>query len=87
MLRWWKLTLGAALLLWVLGTAYLQARRRGRRIGLALLLVGAAALSFAAAAFAPEPPLTPSLASLLVVASIISLALAIAFVLWKGFGK
>jgi hypothetical protein len=54
---------------------------------LALLFLGAGVLSFAIAALSPEPPLTPSLASLLVVASIVSLALAIGVVLWKGFGR
>ena len=86
-MRWWKLGLGAVLLLWVLGTAYLQARRRGRRIGPALLLVGVAAFAFAAASVAPQPPLTPFAASLLAVTSITCIARAMAFILWKGFGR
>ena len=86
-MRWWKLGLGGLLLVWVLGTAYLQARRRRQRVGLALLFLGAGVLSFAIAALSPEPPMTPSLASLLVVASIVLLALAIGVVLWRGFGR
>ncbi len=86
-MRWWRLGLGSALLVWVLGVAYYQARRRGRRIGAALLFVGVGVFSFLAAAFAPQPPFTARLASLLAVVSIISLALAMAVVLWRGFGR
>ena len=41
-MRWWRLALGGALLLWVVGTAYRQARKRDRELGLAVLLLGAA---------------------------------------------
>jgi hypothetical protein len=83
--RWWRLALGGALLLWVLGTAYVQAKRRGRRIGVALLFSGGAVLVFAAAALVPQPPMTASVAEGLVVTSIVLLGLAMAVVLWRGF--
>jgi len=86
--RWWKLALGGALLAWVLGTAYLQARRRGRRIGLALLLLGATIVLFALAAFFPWPQQVSSIyPQAMVVSSILLLALSIAVVLWRGFRR
>lgn len=84
-MRYWQFALGAALLLWILGTAYLQARRRRRRIGLALFFLALAAACYLAAAFLPEPPLNTALSSALVVASIVGLALAMAVILWHGF--
>ncbi|MFB3880205.1 MAG: hypothetical protein ACE149_03030 [Armatimonadota bacterium] len=84
-MRWWRLALGGALLTWVLATAYRRARSRGRRVGPALLLVAAAALMFAASAFAPRPPMTVALATVLVVGCIAALAGAMAIVLWRGF--
>ncbi len=84
-MRWWRLALGIALLVWVLGTAYRQARRRGRDLGLAVLLVGAAALLFTAAAFVPRPPMPLAASKLLVVASVVMLGAAVALVLWRGF--
>lgn len=86
-MRWWHLGLGGALLVWILGTAYLQARRRGRKIGPALLFLGASVFLFAAAALVPRPPLSAGLASLFTIASIVSLALAMAVVLWRGFAR
>ena len=84
-MRWWRLALGGLLLVWVLGTAYVQARRRGRSIGLAVLLFGGAVFLFAAAALVPRPPMGAGTASLMVVAAIVSLAMAMAVVLWRGF--
>lgn len=81
----WRLILGAALLLWVLGVAYFQARRRGRRIGLALVFLAAALLAFGTAAFAPRPPVSDGLSQALVVASVLCLALSMAVVLLRGF--
>jgi len=76
---------GAAILTWVLGTAYRQARRRNRRLGAAVLLVGAAILMFATSALAPRPPMPLELATILVVGSIVMLGAAMALVLWRGF--
>ena len=73
------------MLLWVLGVAYFQARRRGRRVGLALVFLAGAILSFGVAAFAPRPPLNDALAQALVVASVVGLALSMAVVLLRGF--
>jgi hypothetical protein len=75
------------LLFWVLGVAYGQARRRGRRIGLALFFLGAAMLLFVAAAFFPQPPLTSRIAYLFTIASVVSLGLGVAVVLWRGFAR
>jgi hypothetical protein len=83
--RYWQFGLGGALLVWILGTAYLQARRRGRRMGLALFFLGVAVVCYAEAVFLPQPPFTPVFSSALVVASIIALALAMAVILWHGF--
>jgi len=82
--RWWQIGLGGALVVWLLGTAYWQARRRGRRIGAALFFLAAAVLLFAAASFLPRPPLTPSAGSVLIVGSVVSLGLAMAIILWHG---
>ena len=87
-MRWWRMALGTALLTWVLGTAYLQARRRGRNLGIVRLgglLVAAAALFFGVAALVPRPPMSLSAASEMVVASLALLAAAVALVLWRGF--
>ncbi len=84
-MRWWRLALGGALLAWVLGTAYRQARKRDRELGLAVLLFGAAVVMFALAALAPRPPMPDSAAAGLVVGSIIVLGAAFAVVLWRGF--
>lgn len=84
-MRWWRLALGGALLLWLLGTAYLQAKRRDRELGLAVLLVGAAFIAFAVAAVMPRPPVTAAVASILVVGSVALLGAAIAVVLIRGF--
>lgn len=73
------------MLLWVLGVAYFQARRRGRRVGLALFLLAVAILAFGTAAFAPRPPVSDALAQVLVVASVLCLALSMAVVLLRGF--
>ena len=81
----WRLILGAALLLWVLGAAYFQARRRGRRIGSALAFLALAVLAFGMAALTPRPPLTDALAQALVIASVTCLALSMAVVLARGF--
>jgi len=83
--RWWRLALGGALLVWVLGTAYRQARRRDRTFGLAVLLLGTAVLMFSAAALIPRPPMPPAVASLLVVGSIVMLGAAMGVVVWRGF--
>ena len=83
--RWWRFALGGALLAWVLATAYRRARARDRDVALAVLLVGAAAVMFAVATFAPRPPVTIVLASALVIGSVVALAGAIAVVLSKGF--
>jgi peptidoglycan/LPS O-acetylase OafA/YrhL len=85
--RWWQLVLGGALLIWVLGTAYHQARRRGRKIGLALVFLWAAVVCFASASLLPRPPVTFLWSQGLIVASIVLLALAMAVVLWKGFRR
>lgn len=84
-MRWWRLALGGFLLVWVLGTAYVQARQRGRSIGLAILFFGGAIFLFAAAALVPRPPMEAGTASVLVVAAIVSLAMAMAVMLWRGF--
>jgi hypothetical protein len=81
----WRLILGAALLLWVLGVAYFQARRRGRRIELALVFLAGAILAFGTAAFAPRPPVSDALAQALVVVSVALLAASMAVVLLRGF--
>lgn len=86
-MRWWRLALGGALLAWVLGTAYLQARRRGRRIGASLLLSGAALLLFAVASLVPRPPVSDQLSGAMVIGSIALLALAAALLLWQGFRR
>lgn len=87
-MRWWRFALGAVLLAWVLGTACLQARRRGRSIGLALLLFAAAIVLFVAASFFPWPQqVSPEYPSAMVVASIVLLALSVAVVLWRGFRR
>jgi len=85
--RWWRLALGGALLAWVLGTAYQQARRRGRELGGAVLLLAAALLSFAAAALVPRPPLTDLASVVLVIASLLFLALAMGLLLMRGFRR
>jgi hypothetical protein len=82
-----RLLVGALILLWVLGGAYWQARRRGRRIGLALFFLGAAVLAFASAGLVAEPPLTPAAAQALVVAAVVLLALAMLVVLLQGFRR
>lgn len=79
---------GGAVLAWVLGTAYSQARRRGRKIGPALLLFALAVVLFATAGLTPWPQQTPpSYPSAMVVASIALLALSMAVVLWRGFRR
>ena len=82
---YWRVTVGAVLLLWVLGAAYFQARRRGRTVGLALFLLAAGLLSFLVAAFSPRPPVTVALAQALIVLSVVLLALAVSVVLLRGF--
>lgn len=84
-MRWWRLALGAGVLIWVLGTAYRQARRRGRELGLAVLFLGAAVFLFAAAAFVPRPPMSLSAASGLIIASVILMGAAMTVVLCRGF--
>ncbi len=84
-MRWWRLALGGALLAWVLGTAYSQARKRDRELGAAVLLLGTAIFMFAAAALVPRPPMPVAVASVLVVGSIVMLAAAMGVVLWRGF--
>ena len=84
-MRWWRLALGGALLLWVVGTAYRQARKRDRELGLAVLLLGAAVCLFLAAGLVPRPPMPLAVASLLVVGSIVMLGAAMGVVLWRGF--
>lgn len=84
-MRWWRLAMAGAILAWVLGAAYSQARRRGRGLGAAVLLVGGAAAAFVVAAFVPRPPLTERLSQVLVVGSVGLLAAAMALVLWRGF--
>lgn len=86
-MRWWKLALGGALLAWVLGTAYHQARRRGRDLGGAVLLLAAALLSFATAALVPRPQLTDLASVVLVIASLLFLALAMGLLLMRGFRR
>jgi peptidoglycan/LPS O-acetylase OafA/YrhL len=83
--RWWRLAIGAGLLIWVLGAAYYQARKRGQRIGLALFLLGLGILCFVTAAFVPRPPVTDTEARALIVASILLLALAMTVLLVRGF--
>jgi len=72
-------------LIWVLGTAYRQARKRGRELGLAVLFLGAAVFFFAAAAFVPRPPMSLMASKILVVASVVSTGVAMTVVLWRGF--
>ncbi len=84
-MRWWRLALGGALLAWVLGTAYRQARRRNRELGTAVLLLGSAIFMFSAAAVFPRPPMTAELAAVLVVGSIVLIGGAMGVVLWRGF--
>ena len=84
-MKWWRLALGGGLLLWVLATAYRRARARDRELGLAVLLLGGAALMFVAAALVPRPPMTGSLATVFLVGCVVSLAGAVAVVLAKGF--
>ncbi len=86
-MRWWRFAIGGALLLWVVATAYRQARARHREMGCAVLLAGAAVVAFVASAFAPRPPVTIELSMLLLAASIAALAGALALVLWKGFRR
>jgi membrane protein YdbS with pleckstrin-like domain len=83
--RWWRLAAGGAILLWVLGTAYRQAHRRGRELGAAVVLVGVAVFMFAVGALAPRPPLSADAAAVLVVGSVVLLGVAMAIVLWRGF--
>jgi heme A synthase len=83
--RWWRLAAGGAILAWVLGVAYHQARRRNRELGAAVVLVGLAILMFVTGALAPRPPMPLELASILVVGSIVVLGGAMALVLWRGF--
>ena len=84
-MRLWRLALGGALLLWVLGTAYRQARKRDRELGLAVLLFGSAVFMFLAAALVPRPPMPAAVASVLVVGSIVTLGAAMGVVVWRGF--
>ena len=87
-MRWWRFGLGGALRAWVLGTAYFQARRRGRNIGLAVLLFAAAAIAFVIASLYPWPAqIPPAYPSALIVASIALLALSMAVILWRGFHR
>ncbi len=81
----WRVIIGVLLLLWVLGVAYFQARRRGRRIGLALFFLAGGVLCFLLAAFSPRPPLTIGEAQALIVLSVVLLALAVSVVLLRGF--
>ena len=84
-MRWWRLAIGAGLLIWVLWAAYYQARKRGHRIGAALLLLGLGVLCFVAAAFVPRPPVSDVEAQALVITSILLLALAMTVLLVRGF--
>ena len=84
-MRWWRLAIGAGLLIWVLGAAYYQARKRGHRVGAALVLLYLGVVCFVAAAFVPRPPLSDVEAKGLVVASILLLAMAMAVLLVRGF--
>ena len=87
-MRWWQLALGGALLAWVLGAAYFQARKRGRNVSLALVLLAASVGMFVAAGFFPwSQKAAPSYPSMLIVASIVCLALSMAVVLWRGFHR
>lgn len=86
-MRWWGLAAGGVLLVWVLATAHSQARRRGRRIGVSLLLSGAACVLFATAVLAPRPPVTATWSQALVVGSVVMLAAAVGVVLWQGFRR
>ena len=81
----WRLLLGGTLLLLVLGTAYLQARRRGRALGAAVLLAGLGIFMFVAAGLVPRPPMTAPAASMLVVGAIVMLAGAMSVLLLRGF--
>ena len=82
---WLRVSIGVVLLLWVLGVAYFQARRRGRRIGPALLLLATGGTCFLVACSCPRPPMTVNLAQSLVVLSVVRLALSVTFVLVRGF--
>jgi hypothetical protein len=73
------------LLILVLGTACLQARRRGRALGAAVLLAGLGVLVFASAALTPRPPMTILAAKIMVVGSVMMLAAAMAVLLARGF--
>jgi hypothetical protein len=81
----WRLLLGGALLVFVLGTAYLQARRRGRALGTAVLLAGTGVVMFAAAALVPRPPMPGLLAKALVLGAMGTFAAAMAVLLARGF--
>jgi hypothetical protein len=81
--RWLYYGMAGAVLIWVLGTAYIQARRRGRNIGLALLFLAAAALLFTTAVV----PQSTVVSQVMVISSIVLLALAMGVVLYHGFRR
>jgi hypothetical protein len=69
------------LLLWLIATACLAARRRGRTgLAFAIPLAGVALLCYLSAVFAPE-----TLRTGLIIASLTSLAAALGLVFWQGF--
>ena len=85
-MRLWRWAPGILLLLWLVATAYLAARRRGRAgLAFAFPLAGVAALCYLTAVFAPRPPVTVTLATVLIIASLSSLAGAIGLVFRQGF--
>lgn len=84
-MRWWRLAATGALLLWVLGTAYLRARQRNRELGLAVLLAGAGVIMIVSSALLPRPPVTVALASVLLVGAVMALAGSVMVILLKGF--
>ena len=82
-MRLWRLNWapGILLLLWLVATAYLTARRRGRTgLAFAVPLVGICILCYVTAIFAPG-----TLATILIIASLSSLAAAIGLIFWQGF--
>ena len=84
-MRLWRSALGVLLLLWLVGTAYFTARRRGRPgLAFAAPLLGFSALCYLTAILAPRPPVTTTEATIAIVCSLLGLASAIGLIVWQG---